>query len=773
MTIEKLEEFASNGDKHLAGLDVATGFPRADKPERPWFNKLFGDITGKINEVVDNIDELPPFEGGVLADTFVVVDGTLSQRTINKGLESIADLSTINNPKDGLRVYVKSYHAGLGKGGGYFTYDSSGVSINDGGMVFNGWVRDNKQKTVLDYGAKADGVSDDRDAIQRALESLVSGETLYIPDGDYKIVNAVGTGATVFEQRQDAVNNNKLSPLTCETSNVTLVIDGLIKPTTILGDLLVVTGEETVVTGSGGFVGTGEFNDYNAGASGAEAWKQWRASLLKLDGASCKVQGLRFENPPAVGLRVMGVNSIVSGCTFKGGAVEHGSGTFLMSILADSTAFHCLIEGNQFVLGDNNEAAYTDVYCDASRALITGNVFSGGIEHSVYAYGRDVTILNNTMNSYREDAGGAIQIFNSGCMIVGNRIDGYYYGGGWYPLKISSGTAISLKRANGAVIQDNYIISGKGSSIASTDFVGVDNLIIEDIVIKNNFIVTHSKQSPIQIVGNNTYRNLTIEGNIVDWTKVAVPNEINPNNEDFIKWDDYTGTAVIDQSPLRIQTLPTADNSSSNISIKGNKFYGGPKETFMLRNIDNCTVEGNIFRDAGNVFGNIGAVTGLTFDSNVFEETRNEPKITYLFSESGQDELYTFKDNHVRGLKVISTTRILTKSTLSSTTNMFDGDPCVGVFNINDVITSSKVQVPLNNAFCRNNAHNPVEVIPLNEKARAIQNSSKALTLVKIAALPDNETTYVLLTTSDKTALTPEEIGTGIDIAKFMYKIYI
>lgn len=77
MTIEKLEEFASNGDKHLTGLDVATGFPRADKPERPWFNKLFGDITGKINEVVDSIGRLPPFEGGVLADTFVntQVDG--------------------------------------------------------------------------------------------------------------------------------------------------------------------------------------------------------------------------------------------------------------------------------------------------------------------------------------------------------------------------------------------------------------------------------------------------------------------------------------------------------------------------------------------------------------------------------------------------------------------------------------------------------------------------------------------------------------------------
>lgn len=92
------------------------------------------DIT---NDAINNT----AIEGGVLADTFVVVDGSLSQRTINKGLESIADLSTIKNPKNGLRVYVKSYHAGKGVGGGYFTYDSSKLGVNDGGVIINGWVR--------------------------------------------------------------------------------------------------------------------------------------------------------------------------------------------------------------------------------------------------------------------------------------------------------------------------------------------------------------------------------------------------------------------------------------------------------------------------------------------------------------------------------------------------------------------------------------------------------------------------------------------------------
>lgn len=109
------------------------------------------DIT---NDAINNT----AIEGGVLADTFVVVDGSLSQKTINKGLESIADLSTIKNPKNGLRVYVKSYHAGLGKGGGYFIYDSTKASINNGGTIINGWIRESKNKlNPYDFGAIGDG----------------------------------------------------------------------------------------------------------------------------------------------------------------------------------------------------------------------------------------------------------------------------------------------------------------------------------------------------------------------------------------------------------------------------------------------------------------------------------------------------------------------------------------------------------------------------------------------------------------------------------------
>ena len=58
-------------------------------------------------------------------DTLVAAGGNLNQRQVNDGLESVAHLLNISNPRNGMRVYVKSYHVGLNKGGGTFIYDIS------------------------------------------------------------------------------------------------------------------------------------------------------------------------------------------------------------------------------------------------------------------------------------------------------------------------------------------------------------------------------------------------------------------------------------------------------------------------------------------------------------------------------------------------------------------------------------------------------------------------------------------------------------------------
>ena len=53
MAIEKLSEFAKDGQKNTDHLNLTDGFPAGKKPARQWFNWLFNALMLKINEVID------------------------------------------------------------------------------------------------------------------------------------------------------------------------------------------------------------------------------------------------------------------------------------------------------------------------------------------------------------------------------------------------------------------------------------------------------------------------------------------------------------------------------------------------------------------------------------------------------------------------------------------------------------------------------------------------------------------------------------------------
>ena len=58
MSIEKIEEFAKDGERHTRGLNQTLGFPKAEKPERQWFNELFYKLTSGFNAVADDVNQV-------------------------------------------------------------------------------------------------------------------------------------------------------------------------------------------------------------------------------------------------------------------------------------------------------------------------------------------------------------------------------------------------------------------------------------------------------------------------------------------------------------------------------------------------------------------------------------------------------------------------------------------------------------------------------------------------------------------------------------------
>lgn len=119
---------------------------------------------------------------------FVTYNGR-TQKKNNDGFESVAEMLSIVNPKDGDRVFVKSYHAGVMgeaqpyKGGGDFVYSTAKSDVNNGGTILNGWVRIYQIVTPEMFGAKANGIDDDTAAVQATVNTV---KKIRLTDSDYK-----------------------------------------------------------------------------------------------------------------------------------------------------------------------------------------------------------------------------------------------------------------------------------------------------------------------------------------------------------------------------------------------------------------------------------------------------------------------------------------------------------------------------------------------------------------------------------------------------------
>ncbi|MDH1068949.1 hypothetical protein N5B96_05505 [Acinetobacter johnsonii] len=120
MAIEKLSEFAKDGQKNTDDLNLTDGFPVSKKPARQWFNWLFNSLTLKINEIID--------------DKFSKSGGTIS------GNLDIEGTITVLNIGDQIGAFKKLIQANTTTDGGYLAVGNTG---QDRGFVEIGTTDDN------------------------------------------------------------------------------------------------------------------------------------------------------------------------------------------------------------------------------------------------------------------------------------------------------------------------------------------------------------------------------------------------------------------------------------------------------------------------------------------------------------------------------------------------------------------------------------------------------------------------------------------------------
>lgn len=113
-----------------------------------------------------------------------------TQQLINDGVDSIAQLRTINPKKKGARIYLKSVIQDKDLGGGMFVSTQKAGLIDNGGTVIASpdpalfWVRINYDNVIPQFwGALGDTDNDDRPAFQAAINYLhsVGGGELLVP----------------------------------------------------------------------------------------------------------------------------------------------------------------------------------------------------------------------------------------------------------------------------------------------------------------------------------------------------------------------------------------------------------------------------------------------------------------------------------------------------------------------------------------------------------------------------------------------------------------
>ena len=140
MPVEKIDEFAKNGQKSTEGIILENGFPQEQKPLRQWFNYLFNNQAVKTNQVIDEINRLDAdvtdlaatkFDTGVTVTSKGVGQVIRSQASKNSDIVSLLDFGAPYSTDSTTQLQAAmDYLNGIGGGTLYIPYHTGTLVIS-------------------------------------------------------------------------------------------------------------------------------------------------------------------------------------------------------------------------------------------------------------------------------------------------------------------------------------------------------------------------------------------------------------------------------------------------------------------------------------------------------------------------------------------------------------------------------------------------------------------------------------------------------------------